>query len=230
MKTKKKYLIIIMLLAMLILIIKPTDSQAALQSNGGTEKKYLINDWMLKIRKMQKSGGTLGLSDTINANLTSTNTNLDIHLQKNTEYGAMAILSASSYGKPNKIENGKTTTGNKTGIVIKQNGEITAAGLEGISSNSTNWKNAVGRYKNIYEVTYKTKIGDAIKETKGWYITGGFSAEDSWINSDRPVLYRGFSESSGSARSSIFTYKSTYMTNSSYAKTARAVIVVGTGS
>lgn len=228
MKTKKKYLIIIMLLAMLILIIKPTISQAALQSNGGTEKKYLINDWMLKIRKMQKSGGTLGLSDTINANLTSTNTNLDIHLQKNTEYGAMAILSASSYGKPNKIGNGETTTGNKTGIVIKQNGEITAAGTNRINE-TTNCGNAVGRYKNIYDITYKAKIGDAIKETKGWYITGGFSAADSWIDSDRPVLYRGFSESSGSARSSIFTYKSTYMTNSSYTKPARAVIVVGTG-
>lgn len=224
MKTKKKYLIIIMLLAMLILIIKPTISQAALQSNGGTEKKYLINDWMLKIREMQKSGGTLGLSDTINANLTSTNTNLDIHLQKNTEYGAMAILSASSYGKPNKIGNGETTTGNKTGIVIKQNGEITAAGLEGISSNSTNWKNAVGRYKNIYEETYKAKIGDAIEETKGWHIVTTNSSN--WINSTYQVLHRGKTDS---GESSIFSYNQTRSSGSTYTKPARAVIVVGTG-
>ena len=55
--------------------------------------------------------------------LTSNNPNLDIHMEKNTEYGAMAILSASAYGNQNVIGDGETTTGNKSGVYMKLNKE-----------------------------------------------------------------------------------------------------------
>ena len=224
MKTKKKYLIIFMLLAMLILIIKPSTVQAALQSNGGTVKTYNLNDWMINIRNMQASGGTLGLSDTINTDLTSTNTNLDIHMEKNTEYGAMAILSASSYGNPEVIASGGTTTGNKTGIVININHEWTATGYIELGNNVANFKNALGRYKNIYTGTYSPKIGDAIEETKGWHGSNEFY----WINSSvNSGLVRATSKSLFSYYG--LTHESGERANYGQKYASRAVIVVGTG-
>lgn len=223
MKTKKKYLIIVMLVAMLILIIKPNTAQAALQANGGIIKKDNFSNWMINIRNMQSSGGTLGLTDTINSDFTSTNKNLDIHMEKNTEYGAMAILSASAYGNPDPIADGKTTTGNKTGIVMNINNEWTATGCKEL--NVTNFQNALGRYKNIYTTTYSPKIGDAIGETEGWHS----KKTSHWINNASICgLYRA-------ANGSIFSYfgnGDTAYTDDAYHLSpwaTRAVIVVGTG-
>lgn len=179
MKINKKFLSVILLGTVFIMLGIPNKSKAALQSNGGTPTAKDLNSWMLQIRKMQELGGTLGRTDTINTtDLTSEATDLDIHMEKNTEYGAMAILSASAYGNPNKINDGETTTGNSTGVVINLNKEWVAAGT--ISSSSTNFKSAASRYKNLYEhgthlkgsnsyAKYIQKSGDAIEETKGWH-------------------------------------------------------------
>ena len=163
---------------------------------------------------MQELGGTLGLSDTINtSDLTSTSTELDIHMEKNTEYGAMVILSASAYGNPNKIEDGGTTTGNVTRVVMKLNKEWVAAG----SSINTN---IAKRYKDDYGSTYVAKYGDAITETAGWH--GGTSS--SWRTCS--TLLRSHS-------GSVFSY---YTTQGGYddaypahAWSSRAAVVVGTG-
>ena len=161
MKNKTKTFLTIFLIILAAMIIMPNTSRAALQSNGGTPATKTRDQWMLQIRQMQSAGGTLGLTDTINeTGLTSTNTNLDIHMEKNTEYGAMAILSASSYGKPDKVNTGETTTGNKTGVVINLNKEKVAAGGDFSSAS---------RYYNYYTTTYTAKVGDAISETKGWH-------------------------------------------------------------
>ena len=116
-----------------------------------------------------------------NLTASSDSNNIDVHMQKNTEYGALAILSASSYGNPNKINDGETTTGNVTGAVMKLNSEWVAAGN---LSKVTNYANAVGRYKNIVNdlqasgsggmnvtiyAKYVSRVGDAISETKGWH-------------------------------------------------------------
>lgn len=167
MKNKTKTFLTIFLIILAYFLIMPNTANAALQSNGGTPILKTIDQWMLQIRQMQSAGGTLGLTDTINeTGLTSTNTNLDIHMEKNTEYGAMAILSASSYGKPDIVNSGETTTGNKTGVVINLNNELVAAGI--VNSAST-YKNALKRYKNTYTMLYVAKVGDAIKETEGWH-------------------------------------------------------------
>ena len=203
------------------MIIMPNVANAALQSNGGTPATKPIDDWMLQIRQMQSAGGTLGLTDTINATgLTSTNTNLDIHMEKNTEFGAMAILSASSYGNPNNVASGETTTGNKTGVVINLNKEWVAAGA---ISSSTTYKNAVGRYKNAYTTSYVAKVGDAINETKGWHA----SSASTWLSTDSiSGLLRSYS-------GSLFSYYG-YSATSGAAKyynawASRACIVVGSG-
>ncbi len=166
-KSTIKIIFITFCLWLMLFVITPIKAQAALQSNGGTPAVKNIGDWMLQVRNMQSLGGTLGRTDTINTtNLTSNATDLDIHMEKNTEYGAMAILSASSYGNPGKIENGQTTTGNETGVVINLNKEWVAAGqLQYLSI----FTNANGRYKNSYTPTYSAKAGDAIAETNGWH-------------------------------------------------------------
>ena len=157
-------------------------SKAVLQSNGNDGATYNLNDWMMNVRKMEELGGAMGLGETINDNLTSSgaSNNIDVHMQKNTEYGALAILSASSYGNPNKVNDGETTTGNATGVVMKLNMEWVASANMG---GSNNYYNAVSRYKNSIETIstasswssghrlakYNARIGDAIEETKGWH-------------------------------------------------------------
>lgn len=171
MKLKKRMIIIGMTVILCILLNLNKVEAAALQINEGTPAIRNVNEWIIEIRKMQEAGGALGLTDTINydesnpesSDLTSGNKSLDIHMEKNTEYGAMAILSASSYGNPNKINDGDTTTGNKTGVVIRiseSTGERVSAGIENIAAQAM--KNASGRYKNIYEYDYASKAGDAI--------------------------------------------------------------------
>ena len=169
--------IAIFLFLIIFIILNTGKSKAVLQANGNESAIYTIEDWMLNVRKMEELGGAMGLEETLNTDLTSSSTsnNIDVHMEKNTEYGALAILSASSYGNPNKVEDGNTTTGNATGVVMKINNEWVAASIE--LSGAINFKNAVNKYKNIYiKKAYEAKTGDAIEETSGWH-----NAKDSRI-------------------------------------------------
>lgn len=222
-KMKNKILMTIITGVALSTIIIPNKANAALQSNGGTPTKRTLGTWMLQIRQMQELGGTLGRTDTINTtNLASNATDLDIHMEKNTEYGAMAILSASAYGNPSKINDGETTTGNSTGIVINLNREWVAA------IQNTWGDDALKRYKNLFvDSTYTERIGDAMFETKGWH--GGSKSYGPYNVSGILRSYSG----------SIFSYQSGYDpsdTSYSWGPSAqnvpwasRACIVVGTG-
>ncbi len=173
MKVKEKFLLSVIGISMICLILNPIKSKAALQANGNPGSIGTINNWLINIRRMESTGGTLGLSGEVGSNLDTTGTpnNLDIHMQKNTEYGAMAILSASAYGKQGKVADGESTTGNKSGIYINLNKEWVAAGPSNFTSGG-NYRGAVGKYKNIYAATYTAKVGDAIEETKGWHGSG----------------------------------------------------------
>ena len=95
-----KFFIIIGALALLLTVISTTQVQAVLQSNPNTHYKgiYYSDYWITYFRDMEKTGGALGLSETINATTklaTSASNNLDSHMMKSTEYGAIAILSTS---------------------------------------------------------------------------------------------------------------------------------------
>ena len=251
MKGKQKLNILLGTIIFAIIVLVTNKSNAGLQSNGDTPATKNVNDWMLEVRKMQTSGGTLGLSDTINeSNLTSNNTNLDIHMEKNTEYGAMALLSASAYGKPDKINDGETTTGNKSGIYININKEWVAAGN---LLDSVNYNNAAVRYKNLIDVAitgtsiatnyakYTSKEGDAIEETKGWHNSGSsvyFSYYlDSWGNTnDKLLKCAGFLRSCSGSIFSYNGYAGSFNASSGWNKpealytklhTSRAIIVNG---
>lgn len=173
----RKYIIITILIITLVLLITVPKSNAALQSNGNTGTTMTNDNWLPNIRRMETLGGGMGLTESIQANLTPTtpSNNLDVHMEKNSEYGAMAILSASSYGNPNKIASGGTTTGNKTGIYIANTGvgEYVAATNSKFSSYyRPNYFNAATKYKIVYDYspTYGPIVkGDAIMETSGWH-------------------------------------------------------------
>ena len=228
MKLKQKFLISVFLFIIIFFIANPIKVSAALQANGNTSKTDTIANWLLNIRKMEETGGTLGLTDTINTtDLTSSassSNNLDIHMQKNTEYGAMAILSASAYGNQSKINDGETTTGNKSGIYINLNKEWVSAGPSALVI--PQYTSANAKYKNIYTKEYVAKAGDAISETYGWHDSG----LSRWFNHDSHAgLLRACS-------GSIFSYDG-YGYNFSYNPDAhpsnpwytRAVIVIGNG-
>lgn len=169
---KQKIIIMLLITAMALCILMPK-SNAALQSNGDTAALTGQDNWIVNIREMEALGGTLGLTETINSDLTSSSgsNNLDIHMEKNTEYGAIAILSASSYGNPNTIADGETTTGNETGIVMRT---ITTYAEYVAASTGSTFYGRNGKYYNIYEWesnvwTNEIKKGDAYKETYNWH-------------------------------------------------------------
>ena len=227
---KFKYKFLILFLFMLCLIVTPINVNAALQANGNSSKTDTIWNWLLNIRKMEETGGTLGLTDTINTtDLTSSasqSNNLDIHMQKNTEYGAMALLSASAYGNPNKINDGETTTGNKSGVYINLNHEWVSAG---IISNVQQYTNANAKYKNIYTISsYVARAGDAMDETVGWH----GSEENIKFQSDAES---GLTRASKGSLFSYYGYARDPIHNVLYAGhytkqwNTRAVIVIGNG-
>ena len=149
----KKIIIILMLIISFSLIFQINTVQAALQSNENAGVTKNRDTWMTEIRQMEILGGSLGLEETQNTDLTfiGESNKLDIHMQKNTEYGAMALLSASAYGKPDKIDDGDTTTGNETGVVMPYNPEWTAA---------------------QYKVTLWPNQGQGWRDNDGWTFGG----------------------------------------------------------
>ena len=231
-KRKQIFKSVITIVTLIILsLIIPKGTKAALQSNGDAGATLNLEQWMMRIRKMQETGQTLGLTDTINTtNLTSGNKNLDIHMQKNTEYGAMLLLGISQYGNSNKLNtNGVTTTGNNTGIVLKINKEWVAAGT---ISDSSRYTNASKRYKNIYNSTYAEKIGDAIKTVGKWH----GSSTTGWITGDscnaRSGIVRAYSGSVFSYYGTSWIHFSGEALDAHYSAKAwrcRAAVVVGSG-
>ena len=136
----------------------------------------------------------------------SYNTNLNSHMLKNSEWGAVAYLTESKYGRNgtevemnNKkytgdIANvGQSSTGNETGIYDLRGGagERVAAYLEGGST--SNGESLVTETDKKFVTVYKGtnvntdyKPGDATYETKNWHSDYG-----AFVDSSDPFLDRG---------------------------------------
>ena len=221
---KKTKLILATLTIMFVALLCSTvEAQAALQANSDTH--YNSNnqktplDWMSGFRKMEEKGGGMGLSETQGTDLTSKSgsNSIDVHMMRATEYGAIAILSASGYGNPSNEQKLTTTTGNKTGIYFSgSNWEFVAGGLENNIFPNTNKK---------YYDTYKSgdrssaRVGDALGETTNNGCQGWHSASSSsWVTGDNPCFLRGYV--------GLFSFSSL---GASYTKWGRGVAVVGAG-
>ena len=223
---KKTKLILATLTIMFVALLCSTvEVQAALQANSDTHYKSNNQktplDWMSGFRKMEEKGGGMGLSETLNEDLTasSKSNNIDVHMMRSTEYGAIAILSASGYGNSQTLQAStiKTTTGNKTGIYFSgSNWEWVAGGLENGIFSGTN-KKYYDTYKNGDRSS--ARVGDALGETTNNGCQGWHSASDSyWVNSGIPYFRRGYG--------GLFSFGNYFASERFY---ARGVAVCGQG-
>ena len=120
----KKLVSITMGISVGIIILSTGRSQAALQANPATHatpKSLTGLNWLTTIRQMEAAGESMGLTETLDTETklgASESNNIDVHMMKATEYGAVAILSASGYGNSEKLQQSsiKSTTGNTTGV------------------------------------------------------------------------------------------------------------------
>lgn len=194
---KKTKLILATLTIMLAAILLNTvEVQAALQANSSTHYNSknikTPTDWMSGFRQMENSGGGMGLSETLGSDLTSSSgsNSIDVHMMRSTEYGAIAILSASGYGNPSNRQTLTTTTGNKTGIYFSgSNYEWVAGGLENSIFSGTNKK-----YYDTYKNNDKNsaRVGDALGEPSNNGCQSWHSARAwAWVNSSNPYFERG---------------------------------------
>ena len=129
---------------------------------------------------------------------------------KSTEYGAIAILSASGYGNPSKASNITTTTGNNTGMILSTSAWEWVAGCLNAS---------FGAINPIYYDSYggdssSAKVGDALATCARWH----GASYSTWVNGYNPFFLRG--------DGGIFSFS--YLgSNNSYA--CRGVLVCGAG-
>ena len=168
-KTMKKYLMMLFL-TLSITLLPMGGVKAALQANPNThvKKTDAPTNWMSNIRKMEETNGSMGLSESLNSDLTSKESNnIDVHMMRTTEYGAIAILSASGYGNSKTLQNSsiKTTTGNKTGVYFT-----------GVNA----------KYYDSYTGSSSSaKVGDAIG-CRGWHS----ASTSNWVTENNPYFAR----------------------------------------
>ena len=219
---KKKILVAIEVMTIIILlltILQGKVNATTLQSNPNTHYKLtsIPETFMNSIRSIEASGGAMGLSETVNEDQTfkGDSNNIDVHMMRNTEYGAIAILSVSGYGNSKTIPNStiKSTTGNETGVYYTTTGstdnthyEIMAGGLSGNIFSGINTK-----YYDSYSSNRIVKVGDAL-DLK-WQGTD----TDTWIDYRYPYSLRNYLGYFG------------YGEGRNYGYYSRGVAVCGTG-
>lgn len=229
--TKKlKQILVASTLLLGMLTISGNTSKATLQANSTTHatgKTATGASWIQSIREMEKSGQTMGLTETIGTDLvaTSESNNIDVHMMKTTEYGAMAILSASGFGYSGKLQDApvKSTTGNVTGVYAGNSWEWTA----GVCSASTVGKDA--RYYDLYTINDRTsaKVGDALgldTYTSNPGCSGWYGSSVGWISNTSYGITRG-----SNGIFSIISNNNTVWANSSNYCCGRGVAVVKEG-
>ena len=236
MKEKTKLKLISLVVILVVMTLLPVGNvKAALQANSNTHYKRTNtpDTWMAQIRNMEKSGEAMGLSETLRSDLTasSDSNGIDVHMMRSTEYGAIAILSASGYGNPDKLQNSsiKTTTGNKTGVYFSgTDWEYVAGGYNG-----NIFKGVNAKYYDAYNTSITSaKVGDALgssTETNPGCYSWHSATNYNWVN-----LYTTGSCYFGRGLGGLFSYSRCSTVNNHYSYPAvseygRGVAVVGAG-
>ena len=177
----KKKLITTLLLIAIIMLASTTGVYANYQIKSTSSKaSEYMTTYADGVRNMEASGQVMGLNETHDSSTlkaTSDSNNIDVHLTKNTEFGAALLLSASpKYGKQGEGTNSyidkqtstglATTTGNQYGVyeIGNSNWEWVAGG--GTKASGTT--NYLDKYYNRYDSSSNPKAGDATTETSGW--------------------------------------------------------------
>lgn len=164
---KNKKLILTAIIAMAIILFMQIPTLAYQSTSKGAPLENRVSNsssetgWATGIRQMEASGAGMGLNETtLNTEtlISTISNNIDVHLQKNTEYGAMLILGASNYGKQ-----GTLTTNVSTSRYM----HLGARTLTGTDKKASSTGNVYG----VYELGYP----DVNKTTKGAaeWVSGG---------------------------------------------------------
>lgn len=222
MKTKK---IILTAILMIVMLILSGGVQAALQANPNTQykKQDTLASWVKNVRKMENANGAMGLAETIDSSTllaTSSSNGIDVHCVKTTEYGAMAILSASGYGNPSNEQRITTTTGNNTGVILSTSYIEWTSGVANVETLGLTGVDA--RYYDLYTDTINSaKRGDALGSATvanpgcaGWHS----ASSSEWRYGADTGRVRG--------NGGIFSFNAKGQTNKSF---ARSVVVCGSG-
>lgn len=214
--------ILVMVLVLICLSISQISNAAVLQANpttNNTPTKLEIQNWVAKVRTMEASGQAMGLKEVVNSTsqlATTASNGIDVHMMKSTEYGTVAILSASGFGNSSNNKTIDTTTGNKTGVYMQTvNYELVAGAI----SNTTGMmpSKLAHRYVNTYtDKTSTAKPGDALN--LAWH-----NASTTWLGTNYSAFYRG-------GGLGVFGYFGSDGTGSKGGSwTTRAVVVCGQG-
>ena len=198
MKKKKilKQILSILLIALMLLIINSEEVNATLQANSNTHytKINLPENWIKNFREMEKTGQAMGLSEELEEDLTSKDNisnNIDVHMMKSTEYGAIAILSASGYGNPSNEQAITSTTGNTTGVMLNIDyWELVAGGIENNIFSGTNLKYYDTYSQNRASARVGDALGNAITENTGCTMWHN-AIFDGWVENQYPYFMRG---------------------------------------
>ena len=241
MKRKFYVILFIFLVAILALTIK---SEAAYQSrpNFSALVNTTSNDFFKNIRMMESADGPMGLSATFETSSTevketSSSNNIDVHMIKNSEWGAAVLLASSGYGAGSDDNAGTWTTGpnNYTGIYGMGNGnwEYTASFCKQGGSTVTgasSYNSILHHYQGSKYVdqyvnknnqatadydTFTVIKGDAVIDVMGLH-----SGNKNLVTSDNPVFRRG--------NNGVFAFFRGIGDGFSYF-TSRAVAVCGAG-
>ncbi|MBQ9297778.1 MAG: hypothetical protein IJ223_01880 [Clostridia bacterium] len=238
---KKLAILIIAIMAVGMLITPQTYAASNLQSNPTTGSALQVKtaqDWAKLIRAMEQ--GYYGSGEQIeelNDDLTpKTSNNIDVHFMKNTEYGAIAILSASEYGvgkvtTAKKGDNSGSTTGNRTGIIIDTKvWEATASSSSDpfylVGTNRGGWGTpAAERYYDKYTTSNESaKRGDVLIECMNWYSSDTFQ----WPTVSNNCFKRGYNGIFNYTNYSYYNYNNDGA-NSGDNNCGRGVAVCGEG-
>ena len=221
MKRILKLSMLSIILALILILSNKGEVKAALQANPTTQYKKTdtMANWIRNFRSMETTGEAMGLTETLGTDLSpsSASNNIDVHMMKSTEYGAIAILSASGYGNPSNDRVITSTTGNNTGMILDTNGK-----WEWVAGGLTTPANTNARYWDTYTAANTSaKIGDALGTATttnpgcaGWHSATG----SDWVNSSGPYFVRGYG--------GIFSF---VRDNASGRNVARGVAVCGAG-
>ena len=217
MKIHKKT-IAIFLVAILLIFYLTINSHANVQSVSNGNGRGLVDktssQFFSFIRQMESSTGPMGLNAEIDSSTgaeTSQSNGIDVHMIKNTEWGAVTLLMDSDFGAKaagtgtSLAENVRSTTGNATGVYEMYSGwEYVAGVYENMTSQTyrANLYNAIhdganlkpSKYVNAYSnptdvnTDYSgQKPGDATGETARWKS----ASYAGFVTSDYPVFLRG---------------------------------------
>ena len=154
-------------------------------------------------------------------------TSLNSHMLKNSEWGAVAYLTESKYGRNGTevdmndesyitamgdivANTPQSSTGNETGIYDLRGGatERVAAYLQGESTSNGNSlvSETNKKFVTVYTGTNEStdyKLGDATYETKNWH-----SDNAHFVNSNNPFFYRGGYFNDVASSTGVFYYNS----------------------